>query len=87
MRWKTNLWYERLRAGLVFGLSDTTLCRAVRVHISSGRGTMTLQRSHKGAKFRKNSKSFMLPTDGKPTNGFENEIRWSFFESVGQFFF
>jgi hypothetical protein len=28
--------------------------------------------------FRKISKSFMGPTDGKATNGFENEIRWSF---------
>lgn len=28
----------------------------------------------------------MLPTDGKTTNGFESKIRWSFFNSVGNFF-
>jgi hypothetical protein len=29
----------------------------------------------------------MWPTDGKATNGFENKIRWSFFYSVGRFFY
>jgi hypothetical protein len=29
----------------------------------------------------------MLPTDGKPTNGFENEIRWSFLNPLGNSFF
>ena len=28
----------------------------------------------------------MLPTDGKATNGFENRIRWSFSNPLGNFF-
>jgi hypothetical protein len=27
----------------------------------------------------------MLPTDGKATNGFENNIRWSFFNPLATF--
>jgi hypothetical protein len=37
-------------------------------------------------KLEKNHKSFMLPTDGKATNGYENKIRWSFFNPLGNFF-
>ncbi len=29
--------------------------------------------------------SFMLPTDGKATNGFRNKIRWPFFNPLGNF--
>jgi hypothetical protein len=31
----------------------------------------------------KNSKSFMLPTNERATNGFENKIRWSFLNPLG----
>jgi hypothetical protein len=37
-------------------------------------------------KLEKNSKSLMLTTDGKAANGFENKIRWSFFNPLATFF-